>query len=332
MNKSMRQLYTMFLENTPIVIFVGVFLFIGILAPGFFQYENMLNVVKQSSYIGIIAIGVTLTLLIAGIDISVGSNMYVSGAIAGILMEQMGYPIWVALVVSLLIGLAFGTVNAFAIVELGVNPLIVTLGTLVAGRGLGLMFTKSATVWLPDRLLNLVTIEFFGFIPLPIVFFAIVVACVSLFLRNSTLGRQIYAIGHEEEAAEKAGINIRKLSWLVYLLCGFFAALGGFISMAQAGSVGPSFGEGIEFRAIAAAVLGGTSLFGGRGTVFPGTVLGTVLIEMIGIGMVFIQLDLYLQPLVTATILFLAVWLDSFRIRELERLQARTIRVEEAQA
>ena len=147
--------------------------------------------------------------------------------------------------------------------------------------------------------------------------------------RWTAFGRQLYAVGNDIEAAQKAGIRTARVRGTAFVISGFLAALGGFVSVAQLGIVNAGFGEYREFDAIAAAVLGGSSLFGGIGSVFPGTVLGAVLIQMVTIGLVSAQVDLYLQPLVAAAIIFLAVLLDSVRTRQLARLGRRHIRVEE---
>jgi ribose transport system permease protein len=135
-------------------------------------------------------------------------------------------------------------------------------------------------------------------------------------------------VGNDSEAAKKAGLNVGRVIGTVYIVSGLMAALGGFVSVAQQGVVHPGFGEGYEFNAIAATVLGGTSLFGGVGSVFPGTVLGAVLIQMIQTGLIFTKVDLYLQPLITAAIIFFAVLLDAFRNVQLQKMRRRNIRVE----
>jgi len=271
----------------------------------------------------------TFVLLTAGIDLSVGSNMYLSAAAAGLMINHFSISPWMALVVCLLVGLGFGAVNALIVTRFGVIPFVATLSTMVAGRGLGLMLTKSRAVNFPGSITGIGAMEIFGFVPCPVFIFAIVVLCVWIFLNRSTLGRQIYAVGHDREAARKAGINTKRVLAAAYIFCGLFAALGGFISVAQLGNVNAGFGQGDEFDAIAAAVLGGVSLFGGVGSVFPGIVLGAVLIQMVSAGLVAARIDLYLHPIVAAAIIFIAVLIDSFRNVQLKKLERRNIRIEE---
>jgi len=329
MHKRIEKLQLLALQQTPLILFVGIFLIFGFLSPRFFQYQNFENIVKQASYIGIVAVGMTFVLLTAGIDLSVGSNMYLSGVIAGLLIQNYHLPVSVALIACLCSGFIFGFINAQLITRLKVIPFVATLGTMVAGRGLALLFTKSRAVPFPESIIKIGSIKFLGLIPLPIVIFIFVAFFAHTFLNRTTVGRQIYAVGNDLNAAQKAGVNTRRVLNTAYITCGLFAALGGFISVAQLGIINAGFGEGDEFDAIAAAVIGGTSLFGGIGKVLPGTVLGAIMIQMISSGLVFTQVDLYLQPLVAAAIIFLAVFLDSFRNKQLVKFRRRHIRVDE---
>jgi ribose/xylose/arabinose/galactoside ABC-type transport system permease subunit len=317
------------LRHTPLILFVMIFLIFGLLSPRFLSYQSFENIVKQASYIGIVAVGMTFVLLTAGIDLSVGSNMYLSAVVAGLLIKNHGLPVALALAACLAVGLLFGIVNALVVTRLRIIPFVATLGTLWIGRGLGLWLTKSVPVEFPDAVTQIGAQRLFGVVPLPVVVFLLVVLCAAVLLRWTAFGRQLYALGNDLEAATKAGIRTGRVRGAAFVICGFLAALGGFISVAQLGIVNAGFGEGREFDAIAAAVLGGTSLFGGIGSVFPGTLLGAVLIQMVTIGLVSAQVDLYLQPLVQAGIIFLAVLLDSIRTRQLARLSRRHIRIEE---
>ncbi len=320
------------LQNTTIILFILVFVIFGVLAPRFFSMQSFENIVKQASFIGIVAVGMTFVLLTAGIDLSVGSNMYISALTAGMLMKNFDLHPVLAFLACLAVGMLFGGINAFFITKLKIIPFVVTLATLTAGRGISLFFSQSVTVPYPPEVLKLRTTDLFGLIPLPIVVFLVVVVLAHIFLNMTPLGRQIYAVGNDVEAAKKAGINTDRVLATVYIICGLLAALGGYVSVGQMGIVTPAFGEGKEFDAIAAAVLGGTSLFGGVGSVLPGTVIGAVLIQMIQAGLIFTKVDLYLQPLITAGIIFFAVFLDAVRNTQLAKLRRRNIRTERVAA
>jgi len=328
MNRSMDKLISLGLRNTPLILFVLIFIIFGIVSPKFFTWQSLENAVKQASYIGIVAVGMTFVLLTGGIDLSVGSNMYVSTVVAGLLIQRFSASVGTALCACLLAGVIFGAINALLVVKFKIIPFVVTLGTMVVGRGVGLMLTKSRAVNFPDAVAKIGSAETAG-IPWPILIFAVIVAAAWVLLNRTTLGRQIYAIGHNLEGARKAGIRTERGQATAYILCGLFAALGGFISVAQLGNVNAGFGRGDEFDAIAAAVLGGVSLFGGVGSVFPGVVLGAVLIQTVSAGLVSARVDLYLHDLATAAIIFLAVLIDSVRNTQLRKLSRRNIRVEE---
>ncbi len=328
MNKTRGKILVAVLRHTPVILFALIFVIFGLLSPRFLSYQSLENIVKQASYVGIIAVGMTFVLLTAGIDLSVGSNMYLSAVVAGLLIKSR-VPVTLALLGCLTVGMLFGIVNALVITRLKIIPFVATLGTLWVGRGLGLWLTRSVPVEFPESVTRIGAQRLFGTAPLPVVVFGVVVLCAAVLLRWTALGRQIYAVGNDIEAAEKAGVDTARVRGTAFVLCGFLAALGGFVSVAQLGIINAGFGEYKEFDAIAAAVLGGTSLFGGIGSVFPGTVLGAVLIQMVTIGLVSAQVDLYLQPLVAAGIIFLAVFLDSLRTRQLVRLSRRHIRLEE---
>ena len=329
MNPKRNRLTFALLNNTPLLLFILVFVIFGLFAPRSLNYQSFENAIKQASYIGIVAVGMAFVLLTGGIDLSVGSNMYVSAVVAGLAMQNYSIGPWPALFLCLFVGAIFGSVNAIAIAKLKIMPFVVTLSMMVAGRGVGFMFSKSRAVNFPDSVTGLGSAELFGLIPYPIVVFTAVVFCAWILLERTTLGRQIYATGYNKEAARKAGVSTDRVLITAYILCGMFASLGGFISVAQLGNVNAGFGKGDEFDAIAAAVLGGVSLFGGVGRVFPGVVLGAVFIQTVSSSLVSARVDLYLHPLIAAAFIFLAVLIDSLRNTYLTKLSSRNIRVEE---
>jgi ribose transport system permease protein len=268
----------------------------------------------------------TFVLLTGGVDLSVGAIMFVAAAIAGKLALG-GAPLGLALGVIPLVGMVFGLVNALFITRLRIAAFIVTLATLYLGRGLALWITETRAMNLPSSFLALGTNTLLG-IPLPIWILAGTLFAAHVILTRTPFGRQIYAVGQDLERARKAGVRTTFVLAAVYVTCGLCAALGGILSLAQLGAVSPTFGANKEFAAIAAAVLGGTSLFGGRGKVFPGTILGAVLIQSVENGLVILNADPYLYPLVTSAVIFVAVLTDSLRTALLSTLTRRPIRVE----
>jgi ribose transport system permease protein len=320
-----QRLTLLLLRNAPLILFALTFVVFGLLSSRFLQYGTLENIVKQASYIGIIAVGMTFVILTGGIDLSVGSTMYLSASIAGVWVLQRDLPLGVAFMAVLLTGLAAGALNALLVTRTRIAPFVVTLGTLAVYRGLGQAITQSRGVNFPPEILSIGSARVLG-VPLPILIFAAVVLLAWVVLTRTPFGRQIYAVGADPEAARKAGLPVGRILSSAYLISGVCAALGGLVLVGQFGIVSAGFGEQDEFDAIAAVVLGGASLFGGRGTVFPGTVLGAVLVQMVNAGLIFTRVDLYLQPLVFAAIIFLAVFLDSQRTLLLSKLERRNIR------
>lgn len=316
------------LKNMPVILFVVIFIGFSLLDQRFFTLQNFDNILRSSSFVGIIAVGMTFVLLTGGIDLSVGAVMYVAGGLVGIMLEN-NYNLWLTIFVGLLSGVLFGMVNAFIITRLKIIPFMATLGTVTAGRGLALLITHSRALSFPASI-KVGAVEVFGVIPVPVLVFLVVVGLAAVVLLMTPLGRQVYALGNDLEAAKKAGLNTDRLTAFVYIVSGFCAALAALVAITQQGRVSASFGNGIEFRAIAAAVLGGTSLFGGIGMVFPGTFVGILLMQMIQTGMVYLQVDGYLQDIVVAGVIFFAIFIDSRRMDLLRKLERRTIRIEKS--
>jgi len=321
-----RQGVLLLLNNAPAILFGVVLAVFALLSEKFFVPANLVNVLVQSSSTAIVAIGMTFVLLTAGVDLSVGAIMFVAAAVAGKMLLG-GSAMLPVVGVMLLIGLAFGVLNAVFITRFKVIAFIVTLATLYLGRGFALWLTETRSMNLPEAFVQWGT-QRVGHIPLPVVVFLVFLVAAHLVLSRTAFGRQIYAVGNNLDAARKAGIPTGRILAAVYVISGFCAAVGGLVALTQLGSVNSTFGERKEFAAIAAAVLGGTSLFGGRGRVFPGTVLGAVLIQTVENGLVILDADPYLYPILTSAIIFLAVLMDSARTRLLERLGRRQIRVE----
>lgn len=303
------------------IVVLGTF---GFLAPRFLDAANLANIVVQSSSIGIVAAGMTCTLLTAGIDLSVGSTMFVAAAVAG-KMILAGMSIPAAIAAALGVGLVAGFINAMLVAYLAMQPFIATLATLFLGRGLALLITETRSLNLPEGFARLGSERVLG-VPLPIVTLAVVLTAVHLLLSRTSLGRQIYAIGCSIQASRKAGIDTRRVLASTYIICGVCAAIGGLVSLALLGTVSQTFGYQREFAAVSAAVLGGVSLFGGRGKVFPGVIIGALLIQTVENGLVMLNANPYIYPLTTGIVIFLTVLVDSLRHRQSLKMSRRIIR------
>lgn len=312
------------LQHAPLLLFAVLVTVFGLMSDRFLTPVNFINIINQSSHIAIIAIGMTFVLLVAGIDLSVGANMYVSAAVLGVYLGWL--PPIAAFPVVAVLGLAFGMANAFMVTQLRVAAFITTLSTLFIGRGIALYMSGNKMVPFNKDILTFGRTAYLG-VPSAIWVFAFVLVVALILLKLTPFGRQVYAIGADPDAAAKAGINVKRLVFAVYCICGVCAAVGGLVSGSQVAVASSTFGFQKEFPVIAAAVLGGTSLFGGRGGVL-GTVFGAVLIQTVENGLVMTNANPYLYPLVISVIIFIAVFTDSSRTTVLERLERRKIRIE----
>lgn len=294
----------------------------GTITPRFMAPENLAAILVQSSWLIVVALGMNFVLLAAGVDLSVGAAMYLAAVVTG--MGLSNAPVWLCLLASLVVGAAFGALNASLIVRLGLPAFIVTLATIFIGRGLGLFLSSTRIVYAGPSVAELGRTSVL-WIPVPLWLAAAATAIAWAMLNRTPLGPYVRSIGADAEGARRAGVPTRAATWGVYTLCGAFAGLGGFISLSQTSAASGAFGQSAEFLAIAAAVLGGTSLFGGRGNLWA-PVVGAVLIMTVQNGLVMINANPYAYPVITGAVIFLAALLDSARSRMQARLERRAIR------
>jgi ribose transport system permease protein len=295
---------------------IVVFVFLSIASPVFLSADNLYNIGVQTSYTAVIAIGVTLVIITAGIDLSVGSVAALSGVVGVVLMAKAGVPVVLAILGGILVGAACGLVNGLLVSVAGLNPFIATLGMLSVARGIVYIPTNAKSVFgVPDsfRLLGQGVI---GSIPIPIIVVAVVAVAGYVVLARTKLGRYAYAMGSNREAARLSGIPIRRYLTVVYVISGALAGFGGMIASSQVASGQPNFGIGLELDAIAAAVIGGASLFGGQGTVV-GTLIGAFLIALIRNGSVLLDVNIYYQQVIIGVVIWVAVLWDQYRRRRL---------------
>lgn len=291
------------LNHASLLLLALAVLVFGLMEPRFWSWQSLTNLLTQSSSAIVAATGMTFVLLTAGVDLSLGAVMFLCAAVAGKLALS-GQPMVLCAAAMLGCGALCGAVNAAAVVWLRVMPFIVTLASLYLDRGLALNITETRAMNLPEVFLTL------GRPAAAISLAAVVVLLSELTLRHTVYGRHLYAVGAGRRIAEYAGLPARRLTFSVYVVCGLCAALAALLTLGQLGAVSPKFGENREFTAIAAAVLGGTSLFGGRGGVFPGAVFGALLMQCIESGLVMVNANPYLYPMIMAAVIFAAVLLD----------------------
>jgi inositol transport system permease protein len=279
-----------------------------ILDPQFLTAGNLINVVRQVSINGILAIGVTLVLLTGGVDLSLGSVAALAGVVAASLAHPDSHPLVVPVLAGILAGSACGLLNGLLVTRARVASFIVTLGMMTAARGLALIVSGGRPVAnLTLSFTRLASGDLLG-VPGPVLIFAAVAAAAHVFLRHFRLGRYIYAVGGNETAARASGIDVEGTRLLAYVACGSAAGLAGVVLAARIAAGQPNAAVGYELDAIAAAVIGGTSLSGGVGQV-SGTVLGALLIGVINNGLDLLNVPSYYQQVVKGLIIIGAVCL-----------------------
>jgi inositol transport system permease protein len=279
----------------------------------FLSVANLTNVARQVSINGILAVGVTFVLLTAGVDLSLGSVVALSGVACATFAHPGDHPVFVPIAVGLLTGAACGLVNGVLVTRGGVAPFIVTLGMMTVARGLALIVSGGRPVANMSNELTALAGDFLG-IPIPVLCFAGVALVAWFFLRNFRLGRHIYAVGGNENAARAAGVPVERVKLFAYGLCGLLTGLAGVVLAARITTGQPNAGQAYELDAIAAVVIGGTSLAGGVGTI-TGTLLGVLLIGVINNGLDLLGVSSYYQAVIKGVIIVGAVWLDRRQAR-----------------
>ena len=279
----------------------------------FLSVANLTNVARQVSINGILAVGVTFVLLTAGVDLSLGSVVALSGVACATFAHPGEHPVFVPIAVGLLTGAACGLVNGVLVTRGGVAPFIVTLGMMTIARGLALIVSGGRPVANMSDELTALSGDFLG-LPIPVLCFACVALLAWFFLRNFRLGRHIYAVGGNENAARAAGVPVERVKLFAYGLCGLLTGLAGVVLAARITTGQPNAGQAYELDAIAAVVIGGTSLAGGVGTI-TGTLLGVLLIGVINNGLDLQGVSSYYQAVIKGVIIVGAVWLDRRQAR-----------------
>lgn len=275
----------------------------------FLTASNLLNVALQTSIVCIVAIGMTFTILTAGIDLSVGSLMALSGALAAGLAVRQGLGTYGGIGVALLVGLALGAINGLLIIKGRMPPFVATLAMMAVGRGLTLVYTQGRPVaGLGEDFIFWGTGQLLG-IPVPVVLMLILALVAFVVLRHARFGLYVYATGGNEETTRLAGVSPSLIKLAVYVISGFTAALGGVLLTARLWSAQPNAAVGWELDAIAAPVLGGTSLFGGVGSI-GGTLVGAFIIGVMSNGLNLLGVPSYYQQVIKGVVFILAVMLD----------------------
>ncbi|MCA3573575.1 MAG: ABC transporter permease [Aestuariivirga sp.] len=315
--------FTFLARFAPLIFLLLLMLVFSIMEPRFLSSVNLFNVMRQVSITGLLAIGMTFVILTAGIDLSIGSLLAFAGLVAAAVAkggmedrftvgdETIGYGWQLAALAAIVVGLLGGLLQGVAITKLKVPAFVVTLGGMSVFRGAALLFASGGPIsgfqpdytwWGQGRILS---------VPVPVIIFLVAAVIAHVVLSYTRYGRQVYAVGGNPEAARLAGVNVNFVIASVYVIMGFFAGLGAFVLSARLNSAEAVAGTGYELTVIASVVIGGTSLFGGSGSIF-GTVIGTLLIGVLLNGLVLMNVNSYIQQIIIGVIIVLAVAFDTF--------------------
>ncbi len=290
-----------------VLSFLLLCLALALLSDRFLTPSNLLNVLRQATINGVIAVGMTYVILTAGIDLSVGSVVALSTVVAASLM-QGGLPVPLGMLAGLGIGTVLGLINGLVIARARIPPFVVTLGMMTVARGLALTFTEGKPITGLPEAFKFIGAGFVGPIPMPIIIFLVVFGVGYFVLARTVFGASVYELGDNPVAARLAGIRTTRVTTMVYVISGFLAALAGQILVARLNSAQPTAGAGFEFDAIAAVVVGGTSFAGGDGSLF-GTLIGVLIIQVLNNGLNLLNVSSLWEGVVKGVVIALALLL-----------------------
>jgi ribose/xylose/arabinose/galactoside ABC-type transport system permease subunit len=316
-SQSQRRRFPISTELLLLTLILGILLVMRLTTTTFFSSYNIGNLFKQSSIAGIIAISSTFVIITAGIDLSVGSIAGLSAMIVAVLMssERVGMPIWPAIIIAIVICTLIGFYHGFLIFDLRLPPFIATLGSMFILRGVVELISQARTIsGLPNAFNGFSQATLFGIPWLVIAWLGIATICQAI-LHYTNFGRNAYVLGSSQEVARLSGIRMRLNIYGIYILAAFLCAIAGVLLTSRINSAVPTGGQGYELTAIAAAVVGGASLSGARGSVI-GTVLGTFLITLIMSAGIHLKIDPFVMQIITGALLTIAVVIDQLRQRK----------------
>ncbi len=300
-------------EVTTAIALIIVIIVFTLMSPRYFKYDNLIDIIQQGTVNAFLAMGITIVIITAGIDLSVGSAMAVVLVTCAELSSH-GVNVLITLLVGLLVGAFIGVLNGLLVTKMKLQPFIATLGMMEALRGVAYVISGGQPVLnVSGSFRNFFQFEVIRGVRMSMIYMFLLAAIFGIILRRKRTGIYIYAIGSNEEATKLSGINIDRYKVIAYVLCGIGAAIAGMVTMARLGTGEPAAGQGYETMAIAAAAIGGTSLAGGKGSM-AGTVLGAFTLSALKIGLIVIGMDTYYQYIAIGAIILLATYIENIQM------------------
>ena len=294
---------------TLFAIFGLVFFVLSVFAGNFLTVNNLLNILRQAAPTLIVAVGMTFVITTAGIDLSVGSMLAVVAVLSAMTLGA-GWPVWLVLLAMLLLGTLLGFVNGYFTAYQAIPAFIVTLASLSILRGVAQLLTKGYSIPVdPSSPFLFFGRGRLGVVPVPAIIALVVVVAGYVVLNHTRFGLYVTGIGSNEEGVRRAGVNVRRVKLAVYMISGFTVAVGGLVTAARLASGSSYTGVAFELQVIAAVIVGGTNLFGGEGRML-GTVMGTLLLAMIGNGLILLHVNPFYQQIIEGTIILAAIWFN----------------------
>lgn len=302
-----------FVKNYGIyLILLALIVFFSIFAPSFMKFNNIINVTRQVSMLGIAAVGMTFVLILGGIDLSIGSQITLINVVCAWLMAKGDWNPWLACLVGLLMTVAVGFMNGCIIARVKMPPLIVTLATMTSLEGVAYIISDGLPIFGFPKGFSILGQGYIGPIPVPVIIMVIVLSAGAFMLNKTYFGRHFYAVGGNEEASTLSGINTNRIKYLAYTLSGLFAGLAGIVMLSRTNSGQAVAGKGFEFDVLTAVVLGGVSVNGGVGRISQ-VVAGVLIIGILSNGLVLCNVNTYWQMVVKGIVLMLAVGFDCYQ-------------------
>ena len=295
------------------IMFVVMIIIFSVFTERFMSFTNITQLLGDSASFFALCCGITFVILCGKLDLSVGTTMLVAGNLCLVVNTTGSLPWVVVLIMSLALGVIIGAFNGFMVTVLKMNPFIATMGTMITSRGLIITYSRGDMYYTKGAMKDILSYRIGGSIPVLLIVAIILVLVLQYILRNTKFGRDVIAVGCNNASAQKMGINVKRINFSVYVLSGLFAAIAGIISVHNVGIASPATGNGLEFTGSCMVLLGGTSLFGGKGNFFPGIFFGVLFLMVVQNGLAILGLNPYAIVLIRGAIIFIAMFMDSIK-------------------